>query len=176
MIWGQYFSDIPPRPLAPYRGQGGLATRLGARGPPGLATSGLRRQPNGLRAQGAMPKRCHGLFMQERLAALGKELTKMKKLLLAAAMLTAATQAHASCRSSLDLNGSLVTYWQQKEITAKANNDQQAMFPQNRPILDAMTSTLYARVIADSVLCEQNAISVYEYRARVLETFTRMGR
>jgi hypothetical protein len=36
-----------------------------------LRDGGLRRQPNGLPAQGAVPERCHGLFIRERMAARG---------------------------------------------------------------------------------------------------------
>jgi hypothetical protein len=106
------------------------------------------------------------------MAAPEKGTDQMKKLLLAVTMLAAATQAHASCSP---YKGSLVAYWQQQEVAAKADRDRQPMFPQNRPIVDAAVAAAYARVIADSVLCEQNAISIYEYKARMLEAFTRIG-
>ena len=86
----------------------------------------------------------------------------------------AVPHAHAACAT---YNGTLpVAYWQQKEITDRADRAQWQMFPQNRPIVEAMADATYARVIAESALCEQNAISFYEYKARILEAFTRMGR
>jgi len=42
---------------------------------PSCAMPGLRRQANGLRAQGAVPKRCHGLFMESGWPLAGKDTT-----------------------------------------------------------------------------------------------------
>ena len=59
----------------------------------------------------------------------------------------AVPHAHAACAT---YNGTLpVAYWQQKEITDRADRAQWQMFPQNRPIVEAMADATYARVMAE---------------------------
>ena len=80
-----------PGPLFRTEGRGRLVRLADDRpGPPGpsCATRGLQRHPFGLRAQGAMPKRCHGPFMRERMAARGKD-TAMRTLFLTTAAFAA---------------------------------------------------------------------------------------
>ena len=85
----------------------------------------------------------------------------------------AVPHAHAACAT---FNGtSAVVHWQQREIDAKADRDQRPMLPTTRPIIELHARAMYARLIANSALCEQNAISFYDYEARMLEDINRGG-
>ena len=91
---------------------------------------------------------------------------KMRSLLLAAAALAAATPAFAMCARYDD--GSPIQHWE------KFHEDMRQDLYKRGFNIPAFGEAYFARMLADSELCEQDAISFREYSARVAEGEARM--